>query len=232
MNRLDDYDQYKHLECEFEDIQMLNGYVLIEVDLNLTTESGLVIPFAGSLTESYDREGHCVRRGSVKSFSNECMYNRDNNQSLWKNEVEIEVGDEVYFDYIASIDSVKILNNNKLYYVLPYYSLYIAKRKIDAWKTDIIMLNGYVLCSEIDNYTGFFTTIHKDKRNPIVEVKYIGSKNEEYLDGEGYDVDIKVGDNVEVFHYTMIKLEDDSHLSFNGQEKYYVIQRRRFIFKH
>ena len=56
-NRLDDYDQYKEISCEFDNIEMLNGKVLVEVDLNLTTESGLIIPFAGSLTESYDREG-------------------------------------------------------------------------------------------------------------------------------------------------------------------------------
>jgi sRNA-binding regulator protein Hfq len=232
MNRLDNYDQYKELSCDFDDISLLNGYVLVEVDLNLTTDSGLIVPFAGSLTESYDRVGHCIRSGIVRKFSTDYMYDGKNQEYLWKSRIEIEENDIVWFDHVASIDSLKIFNKGKLYYVLPYYSLYVAKRKIDAWKTDVIMLNGYTLVQEIDNYDGYFITLYKDKRNPIVEVKHTGSNNDEYLDGEGYDTNVEVGDRYETFHYTMIKLEDDNHLSFNGDEKYYVIQKRRFIYKH
>jgi len=154
-------------------------------------------------------------------------YNREDQHSMaWDCDMELEIGDMVWFNTMESFNAVEIECEDEFYRLIPYSDIYVAKRK-----QKVIVLNGYVLCEPI------FTSIEhrlaienkkEDKSRGIV--RFVGKSNREYQRPEYVDfVDLQVGDEVLFNPNTpLFPLERKSYLAhFDGNNLYNVVQRRR-----
>jgi len=108
--------------------------------------------------------------GRVYKLPEKLTYTEDGLGMQWDCDMELQVGDLVWFNTIESKNAVEIVCEDKLYKLIPYQDCYCAKRKQQLWKTisplefalhykgndpekvlkieleQVIMLNGYVLC--------------------------------------------------------------------------------------
>lgn len=174
---------------------MDNGNVLVEVKLNdnLKTKSGIIVGFNKDTlysTDETDRSSHPADvaeiHGYVKKIPEKLIFDKQSDYTMdWKTDIEIEVGDEVWFDYLDSLNTT-IINNH--YLILPYQSLYVRRRG-----KKFLPLNGYC----------FFTIPEVEemgikKKDFSQGIVYMTSKpNKEYIyDVWRDEIDIKKGDRV------------------------------------
>jgi hypothetical protein len=159
----------------------------------------------------------------------------------WETEMELEIGDMVWFNLIESKNAVELSVDKKILRIIPYQDVYCAKREywVDKWTgkkdTKVIMLNGFVLLEQVSlpklSKLDYFSEdkIYTDRGI----VRYLGKPNKRYVRPDYVDnIDIKEGDLVFIqAGYTPFPLERRTYFSlFNKNKLYYVIQRRRLIF--
>jgi hypothetical protein len=168
----------------------------------------------------------------------------------WETEMELRVGDQCYFGIIEAHNAIEIVCEDKLYKLLPYSDIYVAKRYPKMTPTDVldeykkgngvyfpskvIVLNGYILAQTINR-----TKIHEldvvsedqiDTTKCVI--KYIGKPNKSYKNANFVDIpNLKVDDVVMLAPRTPFQyLERKTYLSsFNGDNLYIVIPRRKII---
>jgi hypothetical protein len=193
------------------------GGVIIGVGRDLEYEDETTT-HAADLTEIW---------GIVAKLPDELYYKRDDPNSMpWDCDMELQVGDIVWFNTIESRNAVEIVCEGKLYKIIPWQDCYCAKRG-----KEVIMLNGYVLCEQVYTYNDSPLALKnetEDKTRGIV--RYIGKCNREYQNQNYIDFqDLRVGDEVLYNPNTpLFKLERTTALStFNGNKLYNVVQRRR-----
>ena len=150
---------------------------------------------AADLTEVYAK---------VYKLPDELYYNKDGTGMPWDCDLDLCVGDLVFFNVMESFNSVEVTCEDKNYRLLPYQDIYCAKRKRwlskfdNKWTTDVIMLNGYVLLEQIFTFIEHPLAVEnkkEDKTRGIV--RYIGKPNREYVRPEYVDFkELEVGDEV------------------------------------
>lgn len=158
-----------------------------------------------------------------------CVKNKEHTM-LWECDVDIEVGDEVFFDPTESLHSQKVYcEKDKQTYAISFYgSIVLAKRK-----DTVIMCNGYVLLEQVYEEK---SKLGLEKEKPIFNqgiVSYVGKPNKRYRvkNKNGYyrtdeGCDIKVGDMVllDMPQYTWM-LEDWCFAVFDNRNMYKVAKR-------
>ncbi len=204
------------------------------------------------LDTSFEVGKHAPNKGTVIRVPEKFVYSKKAslNTGDWDTDIEIEEGDLVWFDYLTGLECNKVECKGKLYYILPYYTLYVAKKIIKGgfeWSDEgdgrssvnfkkgkgpfnvekIIPLNGYILCEPIINTEKYIDFEFEREEAKYAMVAYVGSCNKKYR-GFRYHDDpaVQVGCKVIYGMATNLWLEQEEHSSFNGKKRYRITQRR------
>jgi len=189
--------------------------------------------------------------GVVHKVPDALFFDPDDPQSMdWDTEMELLVGDMVWFSIMESKNSPEIICERTLYKSIPYEDCYVAKRDsktsteiniakddhLTAWIyfSDIIPLNGYVLCEILyEAKLSDLDVLSEDKVDKTKgRVKFIGEPPKAYLREEYTHIkDIQVGDEVLFDHKgAYFLLERTKALAeFDGDNLYWVVPRRRIV---
>ena len=159
-----------------------NNQVLIRIDvhnIDERTPSGIYT----NPDHDWAKAAHADRIGYVVKVPDTLYYadNRFNNEGRliftdelsmpWKTEMQLKLGDQVWFDYLASLNCNIFYCDGVQYKLIKYDDIYLAKRGRNT-----IMLNGYCL----------FTQIYKEYKIEVLEkevdvtrgiVARVGQKN-------------------------------------------------------
>lgn len=248
------HDFIKLTTEEFERIKPINNNVIIECVIpdEEVRPSGLIIVkdlefFVSKSKESVekqDQSAHLDRYGIVTKLPEKL----DCKKMDWETELEIKVGDQVWFDYHSGLHCPIIEVEKKSYRILTYDTLIVAKRLLNIYQNYsgwilselqvdkngigelIIPLNGYCLFEEISEIPKTKLIIpfkHTDKKIGIV--KYTGNKNKSYKNKKKFDdVDINVEDKVIFRNQINNLLENEMYRKFSDEDLRY--QQRADIF--
>ena len=156
---------------------------------------------------------------------------KDNNSMPWETTVQIQEGDMVWFDYFESVNCDVLLYGDRVFYVIPYRDLYVAKRG-----KEIIPLNGYCLCEpiEVEHKSKFAVNIGDKYRHDRVVVRYLAEPNKRYQPNDAIygtynndDIGLVEGDIVLLRQRCpLILLERLDTIATFSEQPYFVIQRR------
>lgn len=211
------------LQCEEVanlDGVVMNNKVLIEVEgwIYDTIETKSGFKFWVDNTDQVSQ--HVVRHGKVMKVPSRLIYWTDNkNGMMWMTEIEICVGDMVWFYAMTSFDAEKLSFKGRKFILLNYEDLYVAKRN-----NEVICLNGNVLLQP--QYKTLKALSHTQTLLDATRAKvaFIGSINTAYeQDGRQDDQNIKQGMEVFLTGIPPRFIEDKKHLIFDGNE-YMVVQ--------
>lgn len=224
------------------------NHVLIKITRRaegLKTNGGITVGF---LTDEVFAEGddsHSANLaeniGYVAKVPSALYFNPEDPKSMdWDVEMEIQVGDMVFFSLIESKNSVQLICEGELYKSVPYSDCYCYKREVyvNKWtdpptkKTVTGMLNGFVLCEPVyfqkQSHLDAFSDTQIDKSRGIIA--FIGDAPKAYLRQEYSHIDdLRVGDEVLLDKKTpLFYLERLSYTGiFDNGKQYWVIARRR-----
>jgi hypothetical protein len=175
--------------------------------------------------------------GRVVKCPPKLYYNEDDphNSMPWDTDMELKIGDLVWFNLIESLNANEIEVDDKIVRIIPYTDVYVAKRPDKRLVDQVICLNGYVLLAQIplpklsDLDVTSEEKIYEDRGG----VRYLGTPNRAYID-KNYsdDIDIEVGDMAYLKPgYKPFNLERKSYMSefTSTGELFYCVQRRRII---
>jgi len=220
--------------------QLDNGVIpsnTVLVEMTYTTEGikskgGIVIGFNRDVEYDDESDSHAANLAEIYATVYKCppklYYKRGDSLSMpWDCNMELQVGDTVFFNGMESSNAVEILCEGITYKLIPYQDIYCAKRG-----TEVIMLNGYVLLERVFLENKSELAVSKqgevDKTRGIV--RYVGRPPKEYQRKEYCDIkDLEVGDMVLLApNAPLFLLERTTALStFDGDNLYWVTQRRR-----
>lgn len=224
----------------------MSNHVLIKVRLNnkLKLNTGQEL----YLETVFNPQDHVPVTGEVVKVPETLYYNqKDKSESLqWKTHMEVLPGDIAFFEYFAALMALagkvdpaqqyqepKYLEyKGELYIFLKYDALMFVKRE-----EKIIPVNGFMICEPIEKELKTSSnlilpkSLQKKESNKFAKVYYVGSTNDEYLDGKYKDVeDIKPGNIILFSPYANQRVEYSLHQKFSlkkrEKEKYIVVQRR------
>ena len=183
------------------------------------------------LDTSFEPGIHAANKGVVVGVPDRYIYNEKPlpNTGDWDTDIEIEEGDLDWFDYLTGIECSKIECKDKLYYILPYHTIYVSKRG-----KKVIPLNGYVLLDPIIETKGYGSFKFEREHPKCAIVAYSGSCNKRYRPSQSKmgktfyhdDPAVKVGCKVVYAMPVNLFLEQEEHSSFNGNKRYKITQRR------
>lgn len=195
------------------------------------TKSGIIVGFETD-TQFVDDTGHAADLAEVSGIVYklpEQLYFNENDESgmNWDCDIDLQVGDEVWFSQFESKNSTEVECEDIVYKFIPYADCFVAKRD-----KKIFTLNGYVLCEPIyQEQISTLDPLSKDKIDMTRGiVRYLGKPNRQYLRPQYVDmIDLKEGDLVQFEANTpLFLLERNRYLSlFNDNKLYWVVQRRR-----
>jgi len=226
-----------------------------------TTKSGVIIGFNEDDVYAEGDDSHSANLaevyGIVEKVPQELYFNPDDPKSMdWETDIELEVGDMVWYSVLEAKNSVQLICDGVLYKSVPYQDCYVAKRSTiqcfggsfnsdgkvsrtdfenalrNAYREEVIPLNGYVLCFPI----------YFDKISPLDaisdtqidmtrgKVAFVGKPVKTYKNASYNHIgDLRVGDEV-LFdkNAPLFYLERSKQLAtFDGDNQYWVVARRR-----
>jgi len=142
-------------------------------------------------------------------------------------ENELQVGDQVWFNYFSSLHGTDVWVGKELYRLIKYDGLVAARRG-----GEIIILNGYVLLEEVmeekkDN--SIWSPAHKLTDRGII--RYLGGKRVYDIPALTDDIDLNVGDTVLLRKGAhVIQMERQKYLAtFNDGEMYRRVKRSDIV---
>jgi co-chaperonin GroES (HSP10) len=148
----------------------------------------------------------------------------------WKTNMAVQVGDEVWFNFISSTHSNGFDIDGEMYLFIPYADCFVAKRG-----EEVICLNGYILLSEIKKEDKSFLYLAETDKIDLHrgKVRFVGEPNSQYkVDSFSDDIDIAEGDMVQIrAGFTPYRLERQTYLADFG-EMLLVVQRRNIDFNY
>ena len=173
--------------------------------------------------------------GIVRGVPPSLYYDGSSDSNLpWETTLQIKVGDMVWFDYFASVNCTVLESESKVYYVIDYCDIFVAKRG-----DEIIPLNGYCLCEpiEVEHKSQFAVNVGEKYRKDKAIVRYLAEPNKRYRKNDAlygtYNndiLDVKEGDTVILrsmgTRYKPYFLERLDLIATFSEQPYYVIQRR------
>lgn len=173
------------------------------------------------------------------------QYNYGWESMPWDCDMELQPGDTVVHTFMERDDIVNIKVEDEpgeLYRLIPYDDIYVARRG-----DQIIPLNGYCLCEEIEKekaseiiQTVEFNNLMEEKMGDNIDhtvgkIAYVGKANRAYRNGgTGVERDLDGGAEVSVGdvivkrrHDIHIRLEEDIHTRFfDSPVMYFIMQRK------
>ena len=198
---------------ELERAEIPLNHVLIKITRRaegLATRAGVVIGYNEDTVYAEGDDSHSANLaeniGYVAKVPHGLYFNPEDPKSMdWETEMELQIGDMVFFSLIESKNSVQLICDGVLYKSVPYSDCYCAKRFYpmatslstlhfagsDPWY-EVICLNGFVICSpcfkpklsDLDHVSG--ETID----NTRAVIKFIGNAPKAYLRQEYSHIDI------------------------------------------
>lgn len=159
-------------------------------------------------------------------------------------DMELQVGDMVWFSILESKNSPEVICDGELYKSLPYADCYVAKRiikeeppitgRIGSTFTFRLPLNGYVLCEPCyESKLSDLDTLSEKKADMTRGViKFIGTPPKGYIREEYTHIDdLRVEDEVLFDPRTaLFYLERSKSLAkFDGDNQYWCVPRRRIV---
>lgn len=94
---------------------------------------------------------------------------------------------------------------------------------------NVIMLNGNILVQPVEKEVKSTLLILPDSltntNKKLVKACYVGSNNQEYMNGVYVDADVEPNDTLVIDKDCDVALEPIEHLSFNGKEEYWYFQK-------
>lgn len=242
--------------------QLDNGVIpsnTVLVEMTYTTEGirskgGIIIGFNRDVEYDDESDSHAANLAEIYATVYKCppklYYKRGDNLSMpWDVDMELQVGDRVWFNGLESSNAVEVVCEGTTYKLIPYQDIYCAKRSTmenlrdffcdlvvfnegTLKREEVIMPNGYVLLERVFLENKSKLAVSKqgevDKTRGII--RFIGRPPKEYQRKEYCDIkDLEVGDMVLLApNAPLFLLERTTALStFDGDNLYWVTQRRR-----
>lgn len=177
--------------------RMMNNNVLVRIDeeegdgRSISKKADIVI--AGA---EWNEADHVVRHGVVSMIPDRLKTRKESDSDgmmEWGTEIEVEVGDTVFFGIMASANAFAIKVDGQLYYVIPY-SRFIARVRDEVYP-----LNGYVLMEEVIESTrvnGLILDFGDKANRKRGVITHNGRNNDWYYGGDAMDACVEVGDEV------------------------------------
>jgi len=129
----------------------------------------------------------------------------------YKTDVEISVGDKVYFHHFVVADDMKITSGDKVYYKLPRYHMYCVVKNLN-----IIMLDYWVLVSPImekeEDIIKEFGTLKLWTKTAPGEINLMGKV--EHVSTAGIEQGINKGDTI------LFKKDSEYKMTIEGNDYY------------
>ena len=228
--------------------KLLNNHVLLQVDQffgdSIKLDSGMVL-YIDTTTQN---PRYATTQGVVVDIPDSlvCCKPKNGNALEWETPLQIRPGDKVWFQYDALITAIKepsmhYVQDGKLYILVNYRWLYVAKRYWETYKEwQTIPLNGYCLCEPVyadeypwlvEKYFSSILVVDKHVKIPnVVKVKHLAEPNTRYQDKVySDDMTVKEGDLVLTVKHADIPLEYDLYRSFDAKNEIYRVQRRNMV---
>jgi co-chaperonin GroES (HSP10) len=213
------------------ELELMPNYMLVKFKNTHSETVGGILTNEGAKASNYSAYSDRVAVVITPPTKLTCVLNKEGTM-YHECDIDVEVGDEVFFDPTESLHGQKLFFNGNYeeeYTIARYDSLVLAKRN-----GEVIMCNGYVLLEEVHE-TEKVLEFEKDK--PIFNqgiVRYLGKPNKRYTtknkgsksfrtdDG----VDIKIEDKVllDMPQFTW-SLEDWCFAVFDNRKMYRVAKR-------
>ena len=218
--------RYKFTKEQVDSVDLVrnSNKVLIKIEernIEKRTPSGIIM--VSPTDTDYNPAIHSDRYGVVYTVPPSLHFDGTPLVMTWKTEMELKVGDEVWFDFMNSENCVVLeCDDGNDYKLIDYENIYVAR---DG--SDIIPLNGYCLFSDhhIKAESRF------DPRDGEVDprfgyVEHLGSFVEEYQSSLFKDsIVLDVGDKVMFGHRAQrYYIEEDRYRSLD--KMYRPVQRR------
>ena len=224
-------DEYIRIKDISEIKGTLNNRVLVRTayrNEEVMSEGGIIL-IAGTETDWRPAE-HTNRISEVVVIPERLNFSNrptDYDSMPWDTDIQIQVGDLVWHDFMAVHNCVNVVADNQPdeeYKLLNYQDLYVVKRG-----EEIIPLNGYCLCEEVlEKRLSDMQVTDPKVDNRFGKVVYLAEPNREYRQSKTTDeAEVAVGDVIikrkAAIH---ILLESKDHARFDGDKMYFIIQRR------
>jgi len=221
----------------------------------LKTKGGIVAGFNVDTVYAEGEDSHSANLAEVYArvykVPKRLVFNKNDSHSMdWETDMELMVGDLVWFSILESKNSAQVLCDGVLYKSIPYADCYVAKRHhpkteidtdfayiyeggTDPWD-EIIPLNGYVLIKPVNlpqlSSLDAISDTQIDKTRGMVA--FIGNAPKSYLrDSYSHIDDLRVGDEVlfdkgtGLFYLERMK----ETATFHGDNQYFVVHRRKIV---
>jgi hypothetical protein len=215
----------------------------------MKTKSGIIIGVLTDLTYQ-DADNPNDDSSHVADFAESAMrvvrlperlyFNPEDDKGMpWETEMELCEEDIVWTNPIETLNAVSLKCEGKIYKIIPYQEIYVAKREyfVDKWSvpqkkaSKVIPLNGYVLLTEVKRpkLSEFEIEEKTDPTRGIIA--FTGSINKRYMNPEAVDFyDLRVGDEIlydkKAYPFKLERTKYNNFFSETG-EIFMVCQRRR-----
>lgn len=219
--------------------------IIVEIpytNLDRKSKGGVIVGHHKDLLFAEGKDAHnadCQEVWGVVSRLPEKLYfnRKDSNSMDWETDIEVKVGDTVFFGIMASANATELLCEGKIYKLINYQELIVARREevfpdntFIKKITEIIPLNGYVLCSEVHlpKLSELDVTSEDKIDNDKAIVRYVGKPNKQYKNTSHVDhLDLESGDLVLLDRYPHVKLERTTWFSDFSDDTLIVVPRRK-----
>ena len=184
--------------------------------------------------EEMNMADHAPRYGEVVNICDELYFNKElyGTSSTpatleWDTDIEVKVGDNVFFSYLYGAGGEHILYNDELYYLLSYDAVYAIKEEDHP-----VPINGFILFEAISEGLKSDNIILPDFLNKdkigVGLVRYLSKPNRDYVYEKAADsIDVQEGD-VCAFH----GLVGNHKIYLEGKDEYFrVYDTRYFLFQ-
>lgn len=163
---------------ELERAEIPLNHVLIRIDRRaegLKTNAGIVIGYNEDTVYAEGDDSHSANLaeniGYVTKVPKALYFNPDDPKSMdWDTDMELQVGDQVWFSLIEAKNSVQLICEDVLYKSCPYQDIYVAKRK--HWALNSSKIPEHISPQDfIDEYKRTGQVVFNQKEgNPITEL--------------------------------------------------------------
>lgn len=183
---------------------------------NYKTKSGIIM--VGDI--EFEKADNSNRVGEVVKVPDGLFFSRKSNRSMdWDTDLEVAVGDLVWYDITEAWNAPIVIHNKTHYYLVRYDSCIVAKRG-----DKVIMLNGFNLCEPVyETYQSAIEDPNKKRLNNFEAiVRYTGVPVRGYFNKGWTSEKVSVGDRVRLRKLknadtpAIIFLEDEKFKMFDG----------------
>lgn len=207
-----------------QNIDLLNGQCLIEIEGLANNEGVFETETTGGIITSgsvykYNKGSQAKRYGILSRMP--ITMQKD---ASWVTDYYPEEGSEVWFNFQAVEDATKIECEGKIYLIIAYTELVLARNA----SGELMVLNGYLLAQKAQKPHNKLH-ITEEYYDDIYVIKYEGKPNISYKDKRYIDdPSITVGMTVMTRISSYPRLENKMYWKFSESE-YLVFQRKDVV---